>query len=83
MSIDLYNKMLESGVCREQARGVLPQNMYTEYYGSANLNNLLKFIDLRLHEGAQAEIQSVASACLDFARELFPVAVEAYMESRQ
>ena len=35
----------------EQARGVLPQNMYTEYYGTVNLNNLLKFIDLRTHEG--------------------------------
>ena len=47
----LYGKLLDAGVCREQARGVLPQNMYTEYYGTVNLNNLLKFIDLRTHEG--------------------------------
>ena len=43
-----YNLLIEAGVCREQARGVLPQNMYTEYYGTANLNNLLKFIELRI-----------------------------------
>ena len=28
-SLGLYHELLESGVCREQARGVLPQNLYT------------------------------------------------------
>ena len=56
--------------------------MYTEYYGTVNLNNLLKFIDLRTHEGAQWEIQKVAEACLDIATELFPVTVKAYREIR-
>ena len=77
-SMRLFNKMIEAGVCREQARGVLPQNMYTEYYGTTNLSNLLKFIDLRTHEGAQWEIQMVAEACLDIAEELWPVAVGSY-----
>ena len=77
-SLELYNKLIEAGVCREQARGVLPQNMYTEYYGTVNLNNLLKFIDLRTHEGAQWEIQKVAEACLEIAEGLWPVAVGAY-----
>ena len=64
LSMSLYNSLLHAGVCREQARGVLPQNLYTEYYGTVNLHNLLKFIDLRSHEGAQWEIQQVAKACL-------------------
>ena len=81
-SLDLFNKLLESGVCREQARMVLPQNMYTEYYGTVNLNNLLKFIDLRTHEGAQWEIQKVAEACLDIATDLFPVTVQSYRKLR-
>ena len=55
-SVNLYNAMIDAGVCREQARGVLPQNLYTEYYGTANLHNLLKFISLRVHKGAQWEI---------------------------
>ena len=78
----LFDKMIEAGVCREQARGVLPQNMYTEYYGTCNLNNLLKFIDLRTHEGAQWEIQKVAEACLDIAEGLWPVVVGAYRSSK-
>lgn len=81
--LDLFNTLLEKGVCREQARGVLPQNLYTTYIGSVNLNNLLKFISLRDHEGAQVEIQQVAKACLTFAQEHFPYAVAAYRENRQ
>jgi thymidylate synthase (FAD) len=78
----LYNKMIKVGVCREQARGVLPQNLYTEYYGTVNLSNLLKFVDLRTHEGAQWEIQKVAEACLDIATDLFPETVGAYRRIR-
>jgi len=81
-SLDFFNKLIDAGVCREQARGVLPQNLYTEYYGTVNLNNLLKFIDLRTHEGAQWEIQKVAEACLDIATDLFPVTVNAYRKIR-
>jgi thymidylate synthase (FAD) len=81
-SLFLYNKMIEAGVCREQARGVLPQNLYTQYYGSCNLNNLLKFIDLRIHEGAQWEIVKVAQACLEIVTDLFPITVSTYRELR-
>ena len=81
-SLYLYNSLIESGVCREQARGVLPQNLYTEYYGTCNLNNLLKFVDLRIHKGAQWEIQQVAKACLDIATDLFPITVESYRKNK-
>ena len=80
--IEFYNALVRSGVCREQARGVLPQNLYTEYYGTVNLNNLLKFIDLRSHEGAQWEIQRVAEACLEIAKDFYPITVKAYQELR-
>ena len=62
--------------------GFSPQNLYTEYYGTCNLNNLVKFIDLRLHEGAQWEIQQVAKATLEIATDLFPVAVNAYRKNK-
>ncbi len=82
-SVRLYQKLLKSGVCREQARGVLPQNMYTEYYGTTNLNNLFKFIELRSHDGAQWEIQRVAKACLDIAKKLYPITVGSYLELKE
>ncbi len=80
--LETYKTLLEKGVCREQARMILPQNLYTEYYGTCNLSNLLKFIDLRTHEGAQWEIQKVAEACLDIASDLWPVAVSSYREQK-
>ncbi len=80
--IQTYETLLDAGVCREQARMILPQNLYTEYYGSCNLNNLLKFIDLRTHEGAQWEIQKVAEACREIAETLWPETISAYNETR-
>ena len=80
--VSLYNNLMDKGVCREQARGVLPQNLYTEYYGTVNLNNLIKFVELRTHDGAQWEIQQVASACLSIAENLWPVAISSYREIR-
>ena len=81
-SLQLFDTLIEAGVCREQARGVLPQNLYTQYYGTVNMSNLLKFIDLRTHDGAQWEIQKVALACLEIATDLWPVTVNAYREIR-
>lgn len=81
-ALEVYRDLMSNGVCREQARMILPQNLYTEYYGTVNMSNLLKFIDLRTHEGAQWEIQKAAEACLDIATDLFPVTVNSYKEVR-
>ena len=83
VSLNMYNNLLEVGVCREQARGVLPQSMYTEYYGTANLNNILKFVDLRIHAGAQGEIQEVAKAILKITKKLYPITVGAYEKAKE
>ena len=80
--LKLFNSLLDAGVCREQARGVLPQNLYTQYFGTVNLHNLLKFISLRSHEGAQWEIQQVAEACLEIAEGLFPQSVHAFIKHK-
>jgi thymidylate synthase (FAD) len=79
-SLEAYNDLLSKGVCREQARMILPQNLYTEYYGTTNLSNLYKFVHLRLHEGAQWEIQQVAKACLSFAEYLWPTPTTHFKE---
>ena len=82
-SVRLFDNLIAAGVCREQARGVLPQNLYTEYYGTVNLNNLIKFINLRDDSHAQWEIQKVAQACKEIATELWPVAMQTYNELKE
>ena len=74
-SLKMYDSLIEGGICREQARGILPQNLYTEYYGTVNLNNLIKFLSLRLEEHAQWEIRKVAEACKKIATDLWPIAM--------
>ena len=81
-SLRKYELLLNSGVAKEQARMILPQNLYTEYYGSVNLNNLLKFYELRSHEGAQWEIQKVAQGCLMIAETIWPKVIGIYKEIR-
>ena len=61
-SLKLYEELMEKGVCREQARGVLSQNMMVTFWGTVNLSNLLHFLDLRDHEHAQWEIREYAIA---------------------
>lgn len=79
-SLSLYDKLLESGVCREQSRGVLPQNMYTEYLATVNLNNLIKFINLRTHDGAQKEIVDLAHGMIEICKTFWPSIFNIYEE---
>ena len=78
-ALDLYHRMLEHGVAREQARGVLPLNIYTEFYWTASLQALVNFIHLRQHPGAQYEIRLYADALERLARQVVPVSFEALM----
>lgn len=71
-----YNEMLDLGVAKEQARGCLPQNMMTTYYATVNLHNLIHFINLRCHEGAQWEIVQYAEALKEFIKPIVPTIYE-------
>ena len=79
---EFYESLMEQGVAREQARMVLPQNMYTEMYATVNLHNLIHFIELRIHAGAQWEIQQYALKLLDLAEEAAPYAIKAIRKAR-
>ena len=71
-SLRLYQELLDAGVCREQARGVLPQNLMTTFWATVDLNNLLKFLELRDSPHAQWEIREYASAIKSLIRDDFP-----------
>ncbi|MBE6375758.1 MAG: FAD-dependent thymidylate synthase [Lentisphaeria bacterium] len=71
-SLALYDKLLESGVCREQARGVLPQNMMVTFWGTVDLSNLLHFLELRDSEHAQWEIREYAIAIKKLIKPFIP-----------
>ena len=78
-ALDLYHRLIEHGVAREQARGVLPLNIYTEYYWTASLQALVNFIQLRQHPGAQYEIRLYADALEQLVKQVVPVSYEALL----
>ena len=80
VAIAAYEKLLELGVCREQARGILPQNMMTTFYATMNLRNLLHFLSLRMAEHAQWEIRQYANAMHDMLVPLYPNVMKAFDE---
>lgn len=57
---EIYQKRVELGVAREQARKDLPLSTYTEAYWKIDLHNLLHFLKLRMDSHAQYEIRQYA-----------------------
>jgi thymidylate synthase (FAD) len=78
--LKLYKQMRARGVCREQARGVLPQSFYTLFYATVDLHNLLHFIKLRMHPHAQYEMQQYGKALLELIRPMVPQTVRFFEE---
>jgi thymidylate synthase (FAD) len=74
-SVKTYESLLEQGVCRELARGLLPLCTYTQFIFTCNLHSLMHFCKLRLHAGAQFEIRMFAHHILALALPHFPVSL--------
>lgn len=77
-AMNLYQNLIEQGIAREQARMVLPQNMYTTFITNVNVHNLLHFLKLRLDSHAQYEIRVYAEAIYQhFVKAALPWTAEA------
>ena len=75
-SIELYESLIVMGVCREQARGVLCQDLMTEFYMTGNLRNWVHFLDLRDKSDAQVEVQLIAQQVKEILLNKFGYAAE-------
>lgn len=73
-----YTDAINAGIAREQARIILPQAMYTEFYWKIDLHNFMHFVKLRADKHAQLEIQEFAKACADLVKPLAPVTWSAF-----
>jgi thymidylate synthase (FAD) len=82
-AVQLYQKRLELGVAREQARKDLPLSTYTEAYWKLDLHNLLHFLALRMDDHAQLEIRNFAKTIgHEIVSKWCPLAWEAFMDYR-
>ena len=71
-SLDEYYNLLNLGVCKEQARMVLPLSLYTQCYWTASLQAVMHFLSLREDSHAQLEIQEYAKAIRELSAAHFP-----------
>jgi thymidylate synthase (FAD) len=75
--LSLYKQMIEEGVAPEQARMILPQSMYTQWYWTGSLAAYARFYKQRTDDHAQKEIQDLAKMVGDVIQPLFSVSWEA------
>lgn len=69
----LYDTMIKNGVAPEQARIVLPQSMYTEFYSTGSLAAWARAYKLRIDAHTQKETQELAVMWDKVIRPLFPI----------
>lgn len=81
-----YQKMLDAGVAREVARGVLPVTIYSSAYVTMNARALMHFLSLRLKSDEstfpsypQREIEMVAEKYEAAFAELMPITYQAFI----
>ena len=72
-ALHVYNTLIEKGIAPEQARFVLPQGMYTEWYWTGSLAAYARFYKQRKDDHAQWEIREYASAVGKIIEPYFPV----------
>lgn len=81
-ALKYYEAMLEKGICPEQARMILPQNMMTSWWWSGTLGAYCDMLKLRLDPHTQKESRIVAEKVKAIIEPLFPVSVPALLEAK-
>lgn len=79
-SFNRYKRLIDLGIAKEQARIVLPVNIYSEFYFSCNARSLMNFLSLRMDEHAMYEIRMYANAMYELWKKVMPITAEAFME---
>ena len=80
-AVTQYKHLIALGVCREQARCVLPLGLYSEVYWTVSLQAAAHFIRLRTDGHAQWEIQQYAHAVRRVVEEVFPAGLKALLDA--
>lgn len=75
--INVYNQLLANGICPEQARMVLPQSMFTEFYWTGSIAFFARVCGLRLKPDAQFETRVIAQQISDLIEPNYPVSWKA------
>ena len=76
LAVTRYNGFLSKGIAPEQARFILPQGTYTEWWWTGSLAAYARVCKQRLDPHAQWEIREYAAAIKEMIAPLFPISWE-------
>ena len=76
-ALEVYHKLIAEGVAPEQARSVLPQGTYTEWWWTGSLSAYARVYAQRIDPHAQWEVRQYAQAIYDIIQPLYPVSWKA------
>lgn len=74
---NLYDKALEKGIAKEQARFLLPMSSKTKLYINGTIRSWIHYINLRCGNGTQKEHAEIAKGCKNIFKKELPTIVEA------
>lgn len=75
--VDLYNQLLANNIAPEQARAVLPQGTYTEWWWTGSLSAYARVYTQRADFHAQWEVQQYAMGIASIISFFYPISWEA------
>jgi thymidylate synthase (FAD) len=75
-ALETYENLLEQGIAPEQARAVLPQGTFTEWWWTGSLSAFARIYAQRIDAHAQWDVREYAKAIGDCISPLFPVSWE-------
>ena len=75
-----YDRMIDAGMAKEQARIILPLSQYTLVWWTASFQSIMNFIELRDEATAQVEIQEYAKALKKIMLDVFPETTKLWEE---
>ena len=80
-AFESYQKLIDLGVSKEQARVLLPMSLYTEFYWSASFQSIMNFIELRDESHAQYEIREYAKSMKSIMLEKLPISTRVWFDN--
>ena len=73
----IYNELLDNGIAKECARGILPMNSKTRLYVNGNIRSWIHYLQARTHPSSQREHREIALEIKQLFKKELPIIYEA------
>jgi thymidylate synthase (FAD) len=75
---EFYDALLDAGVAKECARGILPGAATSKLFMNGTLRSWITFLNVRLHDTTQKEARLIAEAIAEVVRKECPIITKAF-----